>query len=519
MSDGPTLGFWAYAAENPDKLCIVDPEGAEHSFGDVLARVNQYSHGLRATGLKTGDNVAVVMPNEHALLELYLAAVQIGLYFTPVNWHLVAREIAYILNDADAKIVVGSERFAEAVAAACAEAEVPADRRFASGAIEGFQDVSALRDGQPTTRPEDLAAGQAMMYTSGTTGNPKGVRRKLQDIGPDDAGAMMAFFPLMFDFKPGDGVHLTVGPLYHAAQITFATSSLHLGHTVVLMDKWTPIGTLERVDKYKVSTSHFVPTMFHRLLALPEEERAKYDVSSWSNVIHAAAPCPVPTKRAMFDWWGPCIYEYYAATEGGGTTVKPDEWLEKPGTVGQPWPTSEIKILDDDGNELPPNTPGTVWIKPPGAAAFEYHKDKKKTKDSWKDGFFTVGDVGYLDEDGWLFLSDRKADMIISGGVNIYPAEIENVLVQHSKVADVGVIGVPNEEWGEEVKALVELNEGVEPSDDVIGELGAYCRENLAGYKCPKSIEFREALPRTDTGKLLKRELREPYWAGRERQI
>jgi long-chain acyl-CoA synthetase len=221
----------------------------------------------------------------------------------------------------------------------------------------------------------------------------------------------------------------------------------------------------------------------------------------------------------MFDWWGPVIYEYYAATEGGGTTVKPDEWLRKPGTVGQPWPTAEIKICDDDGNEVPPNTPGTVWIKPPGAAAFEYHKDKKKTSDSWKDGFFTVGDVGYVDEDGWLFLSDRKIDMIISGGVNIYPAEIENVLIQHPKVADVGVIGVPNDDWGEEVKALVQLREGLEPSEDLIAELGEFCRTNLAGYKVPRSIEFREQLPRTDTGKLLKRELREPYWEGQEKKI
>ncbi len=519
MSGGPTLGFWAYAAENPNKLCIVDPDGTEHSFGEVLARVSQYSHGLRAAGVKRGDGIAVVMPNEHTFMELYLAALQIGVYFTPVNWHLVAREIAYILKDADAKVVVGSERFADAVKAACDEVGIGAEARFASGKIEGFRDVSELREGQPTTRPDDLISGQAMMYTSGTTGNPKGVRRRMSDVHPDESGAAMAFFPLMFDFTPGEGVHLTVGPYYHAAQIMFATSSLHLGHTVVLMDKWTPIGTLERVDRYKVTTSHFVPTMFHRLLALPEEERAKYDVSSWTNVVHGAAPCPVPTKQKMFEWFGPTIYEYYAATEGGGTTVKPQEWLAKPGTVGQPWPTSEIKILDDDGKEQPPNTPGTVWIKPPGAAQFEYHKDKKKTSDSWKNGFFTVGDIGYLDEDGWLFLSDRKADMVISGGVNIYPAEIENVLVQHPKVADVGVIGVPNEEWGEELKALVELGEGIEPSDELIGELAAYCRENLAGYKVPKSFEFRESLPRTDTGKLLKRELREPYWAGHEKRI
>jgi long-chain acyl-CoA synthetase len=517
MSD--ELGFWPYAAAHPDKLCIVDPDGTEFSFGEVLEHVNQYTHGLRAAGVKEGDGISVVLPNEHTLIELYFAALQIGVYFTPVNWHLVAREIAYILKDSEAKLVVGSERFAEACAAAAEDAGVPADVRFASGKIEGWRDISELREGQPTTRPDNLKAGQPMMYTSGTTGNPKGVRRKPQDATPDEAGAAMAFFPMMFDFPPGDGVHLTVGPLYHAAQIIFATASLHMGYTNVLMDKWTPLGTLERIDKYKVTSAHFVPTMFHRMLALPEEERARYDVSSMRNAVHAAAPCPVPTKKAMFDWFGSCIYEYYAATEGGGTTVKPDEWLKKPGTVGQPWPTAEIITLDDDVNHHPPGEPGRVGIKPPGGAAFEYHKDKKKTSDSWKDGFFTVGDIGYLDEDGWLFLSDRKADMIISGGVNIYPAEIENVLATHPKVADVGVIGIPNEDWGEEVKALVELNDGVEPSDELIGELGEFCRKNLAGYKVPRSFEFRDSLPRTDTGKLLKRELRDPYWSGRERRI
>jgi long-chain acyl-CoA synthetase len=514
-----TLGFWPYAAENPDKLAIVDPDGTEHTFGEVLARVNQYSHGLRAKGLQTGDGIATIMPNEHTLLELYLAALQTGLYFTPMNWHLVAREIAYILKDSEAKIVVASERFADASVEATDEAGIPDDARYASGPVDGFEPVDELANDQPTTRPETLSSGQPMLYTSGTTGNPKGVRRRLSDQDPDTTGMMLGFYLLLYDIQPGNGVHLTCGPLYHAAALIFTTASLHLGHTVVLMDKWTPEGTLERIERYKVTSSHLVPTMFHRMLALPDDVRSKYDVSSLRNMVHAAAPCPVPTKRAMLDWWGLCIYEYYAATEGGGTLVKPDEWLRKPGTVGQPWPTAEIKILGEDGNELPPNEPGTVWIKPPQGAEFEYHKDRKKTKDNWKEGFFTVGDVGYLDDDGWLFLSDRKADMIISGGVNIYPAEIENVLATHDKVADVAVFGVPNEEWGEEVKALVELNDGVEPSDDLVAELGAWCRDKLAGYKIPRSIEFRENLPRTDTGKLLKRELREPYWAGKERRI
>ncbi len=517
MSD--TLGFWPYAAENPHKLAIVDPEGEEHTFGESLARVNRYSHGLRAMGLQPGDGIAACLPNDHILLELYFACLQTGLYFTPVNWHLVATEIAYILKDSGAKVFVASERFAEACVKAADEAGVPAEARFAVGEVPGFKPIDDLSAGRTDTRPDDLRAGQPMLYTSGTTGNPKGVRRKLPDSDPDTAGVMLGFYLLLYDIAPGNSVYLACGPGYHAAVLIFTSSSLHLGNTVVLTDKWSPEDTLQKIDRYKVTCSHMVPTMFHRLLALPEEVRNSYDMSSLRNMVHAAAPCPVETKRAMFDWWGPVIYEYYAATEGGGTLVKPDEWLAKPGTVGQPWPTSVIKILDDDGNAKPPNEPGTVWIKPPQGAEFEYHKDRKKTKDNWKDGFFTVGDIGYLDDDGWLFLSDRKADMIISGGVNIYPAEIENVLATHPKVADVGVIGVPNDEWGEEVKALVELNDGVEQSDDVIAELGEWCRDKLAAYKIPRSIEFRQALPRTDTGKLLKRELREPYWAGRERQI
>ena len=513
------MGFWPYAAENPGKLCIVDPDGTEHTFGEVLARVNRYSHGLRALGLRPGDGIATILPNEHTLLELYLAALQTGLYFTPVNWHLVAREIAYIISDSEAKVVVAGERFAAAARDAVEEAGVPPASRFASGTIEGFRPVSEIAEGQPDTRPDDLRSGQPMLYTSGTTGNPKGVRRRLPDQDPDTTGTMLGFYLLLYDIQPGDGVHLTCGPLYHAAALIFTTASLHLGHTVVLMDRWTPEGTLERIERYRVTSSHMVPTMFHRLLALPEDARKRYDVSSLRNMVHAAAPCPIPTKRAMLEWWGPCIYEYYAATEGGGTLVKPDEWLQKPGTVGKPWPSAEIKILDDDGHELAPGEPGTVWIRPPQGAEFEYHKDRKKTRENWRDGFFTVGDVGYLDEDGWLYLSDRKADMIISGGVNIYPAEIENVLATHPKVADVAVIGVPNEEWGEEVKALVELNEGAEPSDELAAELTEWCRDKLAGYKIPRSIEFRPSLPRTDTGKLLKRELREPYWAGREKRI
>jgi long-chain acyl-CoA synthetase len=285
-----------------------------------------------------------------------------------------------------------------------------------------------------------------------------------------------------------------------------------MGHTIVLMDRWTPEGTLELIERHKVSTSHMVPTQFHRLLALPEPDRNRYDLSSLRCMIHSAAPCPIDVKRRMLDWWGPTIFEYYAATEGGGTLVTPEQWLKKPGTVGTPWPISQIRVLDDANAEVPPGTPGTVWIKM-GDFSFEYHKDKEKTEKAKHEGFFTVGDIGYLDEDGYLFLCDRKIDMII------YPAEIEGTLLAHPKVGDAAVFGIPHDDWGEEVKAVVEPGAGVAPGPELEQELIAFCADRLAKYKIPRTIDFTTEMPRDPSGKLYKRKLRDPYWAGRERAI
>jgi long-chain acyl-CoA synthetase len=358
-----------------------------------------------------------------------------------------------------------------------------------------------------------------MTYTSGTTGRPKGVRRASFHAPPEAVSTPQAMFLGLFGILPGSaGVHLTVAPLYHTAVLNFATNHLHLGHTVVLMDKWTPEGTLERISRYGVTCSHMVPTQLIRLLKLPEETKSAFDVSSLACMIHSAAPCPVPVKQAMLDWWGPVLYEYYAASEGGGTLATPQDWLLKPGTVGKPWPISQIRVLDDDNQPVPPGTPGTVWIRM-GDHTFEYHQAPDKTEEAWSEGFFTVGDAGYLDDDGFLFLCDRKADMIISGGVNIYPAEIESVLVQHPKVADVAVFGVPDDDWGESVKAVVEAASDVAADDTLRQELLDWCQGQLARYKQPRSMDFVEALPRDPNGKLYKRKLRDPYWEGRERSI
>jgi len=513
-----SVGLWGVAEDDPARLAVVEAGGTVLTFGELAARSNLVLHGLRSAGLRRGDLVAAVLPNQAALLELALAAAQGGLYLTPINHHLTAPEIAYILEDSGARVLVASERFGEACRAAVAGLAAP-PACFATGDIPGFRPYAGLTAGMPASRPPERSAGAVMHYTSGTTGRPKGVRRALQPIDPDEAAAAWPGFLQMFGVQPhGGNVHLAVSPLYHTAVMTFSCASLHAGHTVVLMDRWTPEECLRLIGEHRVTTSHMVPTQFHRLLALPDEVRAAADVSSLSHVIHAAAPCPPDVKRRMIDWWGPVIVEYYAATEGGGTLVTAEEWMERPGTVGRPWPGTEVRVEDDEGRPSPPGTPGTVWMSL-GQTAFEYHRDRAKTRAGQRDGFFTVGDVGYLDEAGYLFLCDRKADMIISGGVNIYPAEVEAALFAHPAVADAAVFGVPDPDWGEQVKAVVEPAAGAEPGPDLERELIAFCRERLAGYKCPRTVDFVDSLPREPTGKLAKRKLRDPYWAGTGRAI
>ena len=512
------LGFWAIAADDPGHLALIEADGRETSAGDLLAAGNQVARGLQALGLQKGDVVAALLPNTREMVELALGATQIGLYLTPINYHLTGPEIAYIVDNSEAKVFVTSDRYADVATKAVDELGFDEKARYSVGAIDGFRSYDELKD-PSTDAPENRIAGATMHYTSGTTGKPKGVRRPLGDIDPDTAFGMASLLLSLFGIQPKDGnVHLVPAPLYHTAAMTFGLNSLHMGHTVVLMDKWGAEPTLQMGERYRCTTSHMVPTMFHRMLALPEETRAKYDVSSWRHVIHAAAPCPVEIKQRMLEWWGPTIYEYYAATEGGGTLVTPREWLQRPGTVGRAWPNSAVKVEDDEGGPCPPGVPGTVYLSL-GQADFEYHRDAEKTQAGRRDGFFTVGDVGYLDEDGYLFLCDRRADMIISVGVNIYPAEIESALFAHPKVADVAVFGIPDAEWGEQVKAIVEPTKGTTAGPELQSELIEFCRERLAGYKCPKTIDFIEAMPREPTGKLLKRQLRDPYWATERRSI
>ena len=514
-----TTGFWKIAEENRDRLAIADPDYNEISFGELYDLVNQITHGLRGMGLSPGDHISTTLPNCIEQVALCLAAYQSGYYVTTINFHLVGPEIAYILGNAESKAYVTHERFAHESQRALEEAGLDASRAFAIGDVEGFRRFAELIEDQPKKRPEDVSSGSIMFYTSGTTGRPKGVRRALDSRHPDEVASGSGMLFLLFGIMPHDNhVEITQAPTYHTAVNNWTTTALHWGHPVVLMDRWTPEGALERIEKYKVTYSHMVPTMFNRMLKVPEEVRNQYDVSSLRAMIHAAAPCPVDTKWKMFDWWGDVIWEYYAATEGGGTIAPPDEWKKNPGTVGRPWPNSEVIVVDEDGKELPAGESGTIYMKMAGSS-FEYYKAEEKTKESRLRDFFTVGDIGYFNTDGYLFLNDRANDMIIAGGVNIYPQEIEGVLQQHDNVQDVAVFGIPNVDMGEEIKAVIELIPGVQPSEEVRLEIVAYYQDKMAKQKWPHSIDFTEDMPRDPNGKLYKRKLRDPYWEGHSGRI
>jgi long-chain acyl-CoA synthetase len=508
--------YWAYAAAHPDEVAIVDADARELSQRQMLARVNQLSHGLRALDLKRGESIAAMLPNSTEAMQVYLAMQQIGLYLTPINYHLVGPEIAYILKDCEARAFIAHPRYADVVQHALEETGFPSDRVFTIGST-----FESLVEGQPTTPPEDRSLGAIMNYTSGTTGRPKGVRRPLPTTPIDETDLGVALDGYNVGRDETDNVHLLACPWYHTAPMVMVAPSMHRGHRVVILDRFDAEGALAAIQRYKVTLTHLVPTQFVRLLALPDEVKQRYDVSSLRHVIHGAAPCAPDVKRRMIEWFGPVLDEYYASTEGvGGTIIFSDEWLRKPGSVGKSRNNTRIVIMDDDGNLLPPNQVGTIYSTTIGREPFEYYKDPEKTARSRRGDYRTVGDVGYLDDDGYLFLSDRKSDMIISGGVNIYPAEIESAMISHPRIVDVAVFGVPNPEWGEEVKAVVELNASTgEDTDAIRADILSFLSGRIARYKLPKSIDFIDALPRDPNGKLYKRRLRDPYWVGKERAI
>jgi long-chain acyl-CoA synthetase len=511
-TDGPfAKGIWRHAGEWADRVAIEEAGGRRRTFAELMDGANQMSAELAAKGVKAGDTVAAMMPNCIEFFTLYFATQQSGLYLTPINHHLTWSEVSYQLSDSGSVLLVAHERFAEVARWAADDAGIPTDRRLSIGGdVEGF---AAMATRRTTTTPRRIP-GEMMTYTSGTTGRPKGVRRPL---GNGDLMPQLAtMIAVTLGEDPEEGVHLVSGPLYHRGPNIPAISALHAGQTLIVVDRWDPELALQLIERHGVTTGFMVPTMFHRLLALPEDVKRKYTTETLQRVIHSAAPCPVEVKRGMIEWWGPVIYESYGATEGGGTTVGPLDWMRKPGTVGRPWAGAEVHVLDDDGEPCPPNVSGRVFVKS-ASPAFMYHQDWNKTLGSRMGDLITLGDVGYLDDEGFLFLNGRQSDMIISGGVNVYPAEIESVLLAHPEVRDAGVIGIPDDEWGERVHAVVQLYDTAD--ETAKDRLLEHCRKHLAAYKCPRSIEFRTKLPRTEAGKLYKRRIRDEYWTGTGRQI
>jgi long-chain acyl-CoA synthetase len=511
------IGLWAIAASSPDRTAVIEPDGRAVSYAELAGEADRYGRGLQALGLTAGDAVAALLPNSATALAIYFAAIETGLYVVPINWHQVAAEIAHILADSGARAFVAHERFAEVAVSAADLAGIKP--RFAVGLVPGFEPLSALGDDGSSDRPYPRTHGAPMLYTSGTSGRPKGVRRPLTGVDPDDAAVMATWFFSLFDIAPyDDHVHLCGSPLYHTAVLNFAAISIQLGHPVVLMDRWDPQESLALIEAHRVTHTHAVPTQFRRLLALPAEVRGRYDTGSLRAVIHSAAPCPPEVKRQMIEWLGPVIVEYYAATEGGGTMISSQEWLRKPGSVGLPWRGSQIAVLDRAKHAVAAGQQGLIYLRM-GTSSFSYYKDEEKTQAALAGDMFTVGDIGYLDSDGYLFLCDRSSDMIISGGVNIYPAEIESELSCHPAVADVAVFGIPHDDWGEEIKAVVEPAPGAEAGPALTGELLAFLAGRVAKFKLPRTIDYVDQLPRDPNGKLYKRKLRDPYWAGRERVI
>lgn len=495
-----------HAANSPEKPAIIMANsGTTMSYAQLEARSNQAAQLYRAAGLKRGDTIAIFLENHIEYLPLCWGAQRSGLIYTCISTKLTADEAGYIVKDCGAKLLVAGA----SLGGVAKDLPAVAQRYSVGGDIPGYQPLEAALDAQPASRIADESTGRDMLYSSGTTGRPKGVIGPLPEGPIDQMDALSGLVAMLYSFAP-DMVYLSPAPLYHAAPLRYCMSVLKFGGTVIVMEKFDAARYLELVAKYGITHSQVVPTMFVKMLKLPEAERLKHDVSSLRAVIHAAAPCPVAVKEQMIDWWGPRIFEYYSATEGSGfTAINSDEWLTHKGSVGKSI-LGEIRILDDDGQLLPAGREGRIYFH--GGPPVSYHNAPEKTAEVQGEHGATFGDIGYVDADGYLFLTDRASYMIISGGVNVYPQETENVLVMHPKIADVAVIGVPSEELGEEVKAVVQPRDWADAGPELAAEIMAFARARLSHVKCPRSIDFDPELPRHDTGKLYKRLVKDRYW-------
>jgi long-chain acyl-CoA synthetase len=510
-----------HAAGTPDKAAyIMAGTGETVTYAELEARSNQGAQLFRAEGLKTGDAVALFLDNHPRYFEILWAAQRAGLRFTCISSKLTAGEVEYIVKDCGAKAFITSAALSD-VAGQVAPL-IPGVKLWMVGdAHPPFESFEAARAPMPETRIADESVGSAMLYSSGTTGKPKGVRRGSGSLlaveGPIDGPNPLATLGQALYGWNADSIYLSPAPLYHAAPLGFTMAMHTVGGTVVVMEKFDPEEALRLIERYRITTAQWVPTHFVKMLKLPVEVRTRYDLSSLTAVFHAAAPCPVSVKEQMMAWWGPIIHEYYAGTEGNGfCAIGPTDWLAHKGSVGRGL-TAQVMICNDEGEPVPPRSEGMVFFA--GGGEFEYHGDPAKTAESRnKHGWTTLGDVGWVDEEGFLYLTDRKSFMIISGGVNIYPQELENLLVTHPKVADVAVVGAPHEEMGEQVVAVIQPAPGQTPGDELAAELMAFARANLSHVKAPRRIDFMEELPRHPTGKLYKRLIRDAYW-GKDSKI
>ncbi len=505
------LGFWWIAEDRPEAPAILAGPDGPLTYGELAGRAHQLVHLFRSLGAGPGVPVAVMAGNGTTLVEASLACHESGMHMVPLNTHLTAHELSTILEHSGAAVLVVDPPFAPLVAELGPELRSTVSV-LATGEVDGLVSLETARAGHPTTTPPDRSPGGLFVYTSGTTGRPKGIRRPLPvgDVGQVANDA--AVFGRAFDFRPFDGPMLVSTGMFHGGSHAYYMAGLNVGHALVILGRFDPEATLAAIDEHRVRSGYVVPTQFHRMLQLPEDVRARYDVSSLHSVVHSAAPCPRPLKEQMMRWWGPVIWETYGGVEGGVTIAKPHAWLEHPGTVGRAVRGVRLSILDDDGVELPPGEVGHVYAD--NGVGFTYHDDPDETAKAFRGTRFSLGDMGRLDEDGFLFLADRAKDMIITGGTNVYPAEVEGVLLDHPAVRDVAVLGVPDPDWGETVVAVVELTSPDRADDGVEAELVAHCRERLASYKVPRRWTFADDLPRTEAGKLSKRDLRDGLLAG-----
>jgi len=507
---GMIIAHWA--KRRGDSIAVCDPDGTEHSYAQVNTRANQLVRLLRCDGAVPGDSIALICKNRAEFVEVHAACLRSGMRLTPINWHLTAEEIDYIVSDCEAKYVIADASVA-GVDAVGNDNERVRLKLAVGGAIEGYSSYSETLATLGGSDIEDPIPGNTMMYTSGTTGKPKGVWRPKKL--PISRSSLISQ-----GYDSDTSVQMCAGPAYHAAPLYFdIQSAMAMGITLVFMGKWDSETVLRTISERRVTHMHLVPIMFQRLLALPEALKNKYPVDHVKSIVHGAAPCSNEVKYAMIDWFGPILSEYYAGSEGSaGFTISSEEWLHKPGSVGKRPSRLGVKIVGEDGEELPNGQSGTVYMQlPPGG--FTYFNDEAKTQKSRRADYFTMGDIGFFDEDDYLFLTGRSAETIISGGVNIYPQEIDNALANHTAVADSATVGVPHDEWGEEVKSVIQLESGYVASEQLADEIIEFLNGVLPSFKVPRSVEFVTELPRSDAGKIQRGRVREQYWIGRERQI